>query len=73
MRRKVCTPARACVFHVDAVLSVAFARLLSFQAFFDLLKLIKNEKSKTVEQRPSDSDGERPGCFAQCRKRCTVQ
>ncbi|XP_078482908.1 ras-related protein O-RAL isoform X1 [Ciona intestinalis] len=42
------------------------------KAFFDLLKLIKVEKNKTVEQRPADNAGEKQGCFAQCKKRCNI-
>nr|CAB3265416.1 ras-related protein O-RAL [Phallusia mammillata] len=42
------------------------------KAFFDLLKLIKAEKNKTVEQRPADGGAEKPGCLAQCKKRCTI-
>lgn len=43
------------------------------KAFFDLLKLIKVEKNKTVEStNAKESNGEKTGCFARCKKMCHI-
>jgi len=42
------------------------------KAFFDLLKLIRSEKNKSVEQETADTSSQKAGCFAQCKKRCEI-